>query len=190
MPDPRQIDEAEGNANAENSQHGEISRRIFLSYLSMAISGFIGVVAGIPIIGYLVAPLSKQEAARWITLGKASDFKGPEPKFVTFSLTRRDGWTEVQDSRACWVIPQDSSTYVVFNGRCTHLGCAYSWRTTGEYADKFFCPCHDGVYDRQGKVLDGPPPRPLDRLETKVEDDQLMVLFQDFRLGSPAKEPL
>lgn len=156
----------------------------------MAISGFIGVIAGIPIIGYLVSPLSKQEAASWVTLGKASEFKGPEPKFVTFSMTRRDGWTEVQDARACWVVAQEGGTQVVFNGRCTHLGCAYSWQTGGEHAERFYCPCHGGVYDREGTVLDGPPPRGLDRLVTKVENEQLMVLFQDYRLGSPAKEPL
>ena len=183
---------AEPGAGKEATDYPEAgtSRRVFLGYVAGAISGFIGIVTGVPIVGYLVSPLGKQEAARWVNLGKVDDFKSTEPRFVTFSITRRDGWTEVQESRACWVVPQGNNAFVVFNGRCTHLGCAYSWRVSGEHAEKFFCPCHDGIYDREGRVLDGPPPRPLDRLEVKVEDNNLMVLYQDFRLGAETKEPL
>ena len=35
---------------------------------------------------------------------------------------------------------------------CTHLGCQVHW--DGE-AKKFKCPCHGGVYDANGAVLDG-----------------------------------
>ena len=35
------------------------------------------------------------------------------------------------------------------------------------------CPCHNGVFDPQGRVLGGPPPRPLDRYEYKVENGVL-----------------
>ena len=36
-------------------------------------------------------------------------------------------------------------------------------------------PVHYGVFDAQGTVLSGPPPRPLDRYEVKVEGDKLYV---------------
>jgi Rieske Fe-S protein len=42
--------------------------------------------------------------------------------------------------------------------------------------EEFFCPCHNGVFDKDGNVVSGPPPRPLDRFEVKVEDDQLFIL--------------
>lgn len=35
---------------------------------------------------------------------------------------------------------------------------------------------HDGIFDKQGNVVSGPPPRPLDRYETRVENDQLLIL--------------
>jgi Rieske Fe-S protein len=56
---------------------------------------------------------------------------------------------------------------------CTHLGCRIRW-----IADegKFYCPCHNGIFDRDGTVLSGPPPRPLDRFEVKVENDTLSIL--------------
>jgi len=33
---------------------------------------------------------------------------------------------------------------------------------------QFLCPCHGGVYDRDGRVVSGPPPRPLERLNVRV----------------------
>ena len=35
-------------------------------------------------------------------------------------------------------------------------------------AGNFICPCHGGVYDFEGKVIGGPPVRPLDRFQTRV----------------------
>ena len=167
-----------------------VARRVFLAYLSGAGAAFIGLVTGIPIVGYLLSPLADRAKTQWIRVGKTSDFQGSEPQRVTFTITRRDGWTEDREARTCWIVADGSVSFRVFNGRCTHLGCAYSWQTTGERGGAFHCPCHDGVYDRQGNVLAGPPPRPLDRLEYRVEDGALDVLFEDFRLGSPDQQPL
>jgi Rieske Fe-S protein len=39
----------------------------------------------------------------------------------------------------------------------------------------FYCPCHNGVFAKDGTVVSGPPPRPLDRFEVKIEDGILYV---------------
>lgn len=60
---------------------------------------------------------------------------------------------------------------------CTHLGCKSYWEPDN---DRFFCPCHDGVFDVNGNVVSGPPPRPLDRYEVEVdENDNVFVLLQE-----------
>ena len=56
--------------------------------------------------------------------------------------------------------------------KCPHLGCKVRW-IEGE--DQFFCPCHNAIFDRDGDVVTGPPPRPLDRYPVKVEDDQIYI---------------
>lgn len=48
---------------------------------------------------------------------------------------------------------------------CTHLGCEVKWN--GEQK-KYFCPCHEGVYNAKGFPIAGPPPRPLDKLQVTV----------------------
>jgi Rieske Fe-S protein len=50
---------------------------------------------------------------------------------------------------------------------CPHLGCRVRWEADRQ---RFFCPCHNGVFDREGRVVSGPPPRPLDRYDVETVD--------------------
>lgn len=170
----------------EDTDPALVSRRTFLNYAVGAVASFVGIVAGVPIVGYLGGAFQARGRSQWVKLGRMEQFVDPTPQAAQFTLAQQDGWVEVRASRTCWVI-REGSKLAVFNGRCTHLGCAYSWQREGEHADRFFCPCHDGVYDRGGYVVGGPPPRPLDRLETKVEDGELLVLYQDFHPGVSEK---
>ncbi|EGL84302.1 Rieske (2Fe-2S) iron-sulfur domain containing protein [Caldalkalibacillus thermarum TA2.A1] len=57
---------------------------------------------------------------------------------------------------------------------CTHLSCTVPLASEEDRAANpdlvFKCPCHDGLYDREGVNIGGPPPRPLDAFEPYVED--------------------
>ena len=43
---------------------------------------------------------------------------------------------------------------------CTHLGCIYSWNTASQ---RFECPCHGSKYRLDGRRIQSPAPRTLDR---------------------------
>ena len=60
---------------------------------------------------------------------------------------------------------EDPSEYIAISTRCAHLGCPVRFV---QAAGNFICPCHGGVYDFEGKVIGGPPVRPLDRFQTRV----------------------
>lgn len=60
-----------------------------------------------------------------------------------------------------------------FSAVCTHLGCIIKWQPGMKHV--WFCACHNGMYDRRGKVVGGPPPRPLDPLPVAVRDGQVFV---------------
>ena len=60
-----------------------------------------------------------------------------------------------------------------FSAICTHLGCVIQWQPSEKTA--FFCPCHRGAYDREGRVVSGPPPNPLTRLPVAVRDGRVFV---------------
>jgi Rieske Fe-S protein len=44
--------------------------------------------------------------------------------------------------------------FVALSSTCPHLGCQVHWEPQN---DRFFCPCHNGVFDAQGNAVSGPP---------------------------------
>jgi Rieske Fe-S protein len=44
-----------------------------------------------------------------------------------------------------------------FSAKCTHEGCTVTF-LPGQSV--IWCPCHDGRFDLNGRVLSGPPPQP------------------------------
>lgn len=75
--------------------------------------------------------------------------------------------------------------FVVFSGKCPHLGCAYRWKENHKKFGKvFWCPCHLSIYDLGGKVLDGPAPRPLDILPTRLSPSgDIEIIDAEFKAG-------
>lgn len=59
-----------------------------------------------------------------------------------------------------------------FDAICTHEGCPLGWNPVQRLIR---CPCHGGAYDTSGKVVEGPPPAPLHRLEAAVGDGMIFV---------------
>jgi cytochrome b6-f complex iron-sulfur subunit len=55
---------------------------------------------------------------------------------------------------------------------CTHFGCTVRWEAD---RDEYHCPCHDGRFDRHGKPVQGPPPRPLAEVPVRIEGDAAVV---------------
>lgn len=55
---------------------------------------------------------------------------------------------------------------------CTHWGCEVRW---SEQERRYLCPCHEGVFDEEGQVLSGPPPRPLADYPVVVEGEVVRV---------------
>lgn len=59
---------------------------------------------------------------------------------------------------------------------CPHLGCTVHWQKDKK---QFFCPCHAGVFDPNGKVVSGPPPRDLDSYTIDIEGDNVYIFSKD-----------
>jgi cytochrome b6-f complex iron-sulfur subunit len=55
---------------------------------------------------------------------------------------------------------------------CTHARCTVRW---DRGARQFLCPCHGGRFDAEGRVVAGPPPAPLRRLEIREDGDAFEV---------------
>ena len=65
--------------------------------------------------------------------------------------------------------------FIALSSVCPHLGCAVHWESEN---DRFFCPCHNGVFDAAGKATAGPPAaarQELKQFSLKVENGQLYI---------------
>jgi len=59
---------------------------------------------------------------------------------------------------------------------CTHLGCIYSWIPVN---NRFECPCHGSKYRLDGRRIESPAPRSLDRFKIEaLADDKTTVLAE------------
>ena len=59
---------------------------------------------------------------------------------------------------------------------CTHLGCTVYWEQDRQ---EFYCPCHQGRFDKNGEVVAGPPPTPLETYKVEIEGNNIFIYFQD-----------
>lgn len=147
-----------------------ISRRNFLSELAVKIVlGIIAAVASIPIVGSVLAPFFQRVKPEWVNLGHLEDLQGMAPMRISYSVEEQDSWMKVKSDRYAFVIWRNNQ-FTVFSPICSHLGCSVRWD-----GRKFACPCHGGQYDLDGKVIAGPPPKPLKKFITKIEDGYLFI---------------
>ncbi len=100
-------------------------------------------------------------------------------------IEQRDGWRKLVSEKAIYVCKDANGKLSAFSSICPHLGCSVSWH---DEENNFVCPCHNGQFTADGKLMGGPPPRGLDLLECKVEDGKLIVHYQYFRQLVPNKE--
>ena len=154
----------------------QLSRRDFIKAATGVVGGVITAALGIPVVGYLIAPaLREDKAGAPIVVGKLEDI--PVGKFhpFSFTVTKVNGWERTASNYGGYILRRSEAPddILILSSRCTHLSCTVNWK---EEAQVFICPCHDAKFDKDGKVLDGPPPEPLGHFEYHVDDQGLLSI--------------
>jgi menaquinol-cytochrome c reductase iron-sulfur subunit len=147
-------------------------RRRFLTRLSIGLSGAVGAVLGLPVVGFLLAPLTRTVPRVWRPVGRVGDFAIGETVSVRFEDSSALPWSGVTARTAAWLRRDDATRFTAFSVNCTHLGCPVRWMAE---AQLFLCPCHGGVYYADGTVSAGPPPRPLPTYPVRVREGQVEI---------------
>jgi Rieske Fe-S protein len=131
-----------------------------------ALSALLGVFA--------LKPAAAAGRNRWIRAGALSDLEPHVPAMRVLVVPRVDGWYRERAPQTVFLVWDGAKQVRVLSATCTHLGCQVRWDGKGA---RFRCPCHGGVYDATGKVLEGPPPRPLDAIDARIDaaDDTVLV---------------
>ena len=102
--------------------------------------------------------------ASGVQAGQSIDFQSPAGVRVT--ITRKSDSTEETPT---------AESFLALSSVCPHLGCRVHWEG---HNDRFFCPCHNGVFDPSGKAVSGPPAadgQDLPRYPLQVVDGSLYI---------------
>ena len=156
----------------DESNDTQLGRRNFMKATIAGLGGMIAAAIGLPAIPYVMGPALQKESDSWIQIGSVSKIEINVPTLFKKTIETQTGWINTEEEISVYVLTSNGQDYAVISNICTHLGCRVRWIPE---RDSFFCPCHNAVFAKDGAVVDGPPPRPLDRYESKVEDGVIYI---------------
>ena len=146
------------------------SRRAFMSrFISIAAAGTVACGYGTftAMAGRFVYP-AKPIPKRWLYLTDVASVKAGDalpyraPTGETVNIARRGSAGTADD-------------FVALSSVCPHLGCHVHWEGQN---NRFFCPCHNGVFTPSGEPVSGPPKdagQSLKQYPLKVESGLLFI---------------
>ena len=195
-----------------------VKRRTFFASLTHVVGLFIGLPLAFPILKYLMKPMYAPFDNGWLKIGNVGKIKADDvgtqfkykrkvkEAYLPEAEIEKNVWIlkatpevlekvyqgkdmEFRDAtgKTLWTNKKDVP-YVVFSGKCPHLGCGFKWRKHKVLGQVFLCPCHLSIYDAAGKVLDGPAPRPLDPLPIQVSaSGEVQIIDMEFKAGTKSQ---
>ncbi|HWQ91080.1 MAG TPA: ubiquinol-cytochrome c reductase iron-sulfur subunit, partial [Clostridia bacterium] len=144
----------------------------FFRQLSLAVGGATAAMLGAPMVAFVLAPLGVKQPEVWRTVGRVEDFAVGETRDVRYEDASPLPWAGVTARTAAWLRRESETEFVAYSIHCTHLGCPVRWL---KEAQLFMCPCHGGVFYKNGDVAAGPPDKPLARYPVRVENGEVQI---------------
>jgi menaquinol-cytochrome c reductase iron-sulfur subunit len=148
------------------------SRGEFLTVAILGAGAIAGAVLGGSALGAFLSPAWKKKEQAWMPVVELDKLPEGEPTLVSYTQRRADGWIVEEGRSSVWLV-KSKGAVTAFDPHCTHLGCPFRW-DSGKGA--FLCPCHSGQFNKDGVVIGGPPPRPLDRFGVRIEQGIVSIL--------------
>jgi cytochrome b6-f complex iron-sulfur subunit len=137
----------------------KISRRTFLDWLLTGGLVAWGIAFVAPVLSYVWPAQRRGPSVQTVSAGKTTDFTDWQAKIIAV------GGRPV-------IVVRTPQGYRAFSAICTHLGCIVAWN---EQKRQIECPCHAGMFDINGRVISGPPPRPLAESDVVVVNGEVLV---------------
>ena len=138
-----------------------VQRRQFTKFL--VLTSF-GMVAGN---GWIwLKALTAEERTEWpqVVIAQASQIEAGTVRFFSYP----------EETDPCILVRRTNGEFAAFSQKCTHLSCAVYYAPA---KDRLECPCHEGYFSASiGRVLQGPPPRPLPQVLHEQRGDDLVAI--------------
>ena len=121
-----------------------------------------------------IFPERKPPRLRRIFLAFASDVSQGESKSI---LMPSGDQLLLSNTRS--IDAETGNSFVAFSNSCPHLGCKVFWEAQQE---RFICPCHQGIFDAEGKAISGPPAQSGNNLRhynIEVQGNSIYALIEE-----------
>lgn len=145
----------------------KIDRREFFKKTGFFGLIIVGIASFLKNIFLYLSPEKKEKTYHKYLVGKKDQIEPGKAKEISIQ------------GKPVFVVNQGDK-FKVFSGVCTHLGCIIKWE---ENNNRFFCPCHAGVFDKMGDVVEGPPPTPLIEYQVIMEGNLVYIEVEDKKKG-------
>ncbi|UCD24104.1 MAG: Rieske (2Fe-2S) protein [Gemmatimonadota bacterium] len=166
-------------AHTDNREDQEAQdRRKFLGKASKAamVAGIVGGYGGFAAISLRYLYPTNTDDRLWLfvietnrmRVGESIRYRGPSGETINITRQARTG---------------DADDFIALSSVCPHLGCQVRWEAQN---NRFYCPCHNGVFDPSGVATSGPPGdagQSLSRYDLKVENGLLSIAVPPNRLA-------
>ncbi len=133
----------------------------------------------LPALAFAIAPVFEEQATTWQKVGPLSRFTDSNYLPEVISIQPGVGeaglsiaYVRIHNLAIDGPIKDHYDRVIAISSRCAHIGCPVRYVPASQ---SFVCPCHGGVYDFRGIRVGGPPPRPLDRFYTLIQDGQVLI---------------
>ncbi len=167
-------------AQSERGASGGISRREFLYYIWGASIALVTLQGAGLLVWFLIPRFREGEFGGTFTvgLGDVPAVNAPPINFAEgrFWLVNLDSSQPNDLMYQASDEPNPIQGVAAIYKVCTHLGCIYSWTPTNS---RFECPCHGSKYRLDGRRVESPAPRSLDRFFVQaIAEDETTVLAE------------
>jgi Rieske Fe-S protein len=113
-----------------------------------------------PVIRFLEPPRITEAPVNEVAAGKVQDLKPNSGKIVKFG------------TKPALLVRVGETEWKAFTAVCTHLNCTVQYLDSSR---QIWCACHNGMYDLSGRVVSGPPPKPLEEFAVNVRGEEVVI---------------
>lgn len=147
-------------------------RRKLLAAVMGVGGAFLSGIIAIPTLLAAFSPVFQRRSQEaWRAAGRLEDFPVDEIVLAVVQVGRGD-WAKSLDEKGVYVSRKSGGEVVVFSRSCTDLSCPVHFDAGSEC---FFCPCHGGIFSKDGRPMSGPPKVPLYRYRHRVRNGELEI---------------
>lgn len=135
-----------------------MNRRLFLKSLLTILSATAAASFAYPLMRFL-APPGNEAKGKKILVNKSEIPKG-EAREILYN-----GVPAI-------IINRTDKGFIALSRVCTHLGCLVEY---DKAKNRLQCPCHAGIFNLEGNVVSGPPPKPLQEFPLGIDGENIVI---------------